>query len=148
MVGNHNYLNLSLRSIFHLFVSGSLFYFFQNKFHTSLFFGVIGAFGVAVLNEILEDFRKIENSFHTQHVFKRDRTLAGLSLLFTTALATFDWLFATLLAPLSLIALTSYIDKKTSGTKVGRRNLIKPITDIAALTLGPVACVMLLKLIR
>ena len=109
---------------------------------------MIGAFGVAVLNEILEDFRKIENSFHTQNVFKRDRTLAGLSLLFTTALVTFDWLFASLLAPLSLIALTSYIDKKTLGTKVGRRNLIKPVTDIAALTLGPVACVMLLKLIR
>jgi len=143
-----NYLNLSLRSIFHVFVSDSLFYFAQYKFHVSLPVGLGGAFLTGAINEIFEDIRKVENSFHTTSVFKRDRWLAGLSVFLTTVIVVLHSLIATLIAPFSLLALTSYMDRKSNRTKRGARNLIKPFFDIFSLTLGPLVCVILVSFIN
>ncbi len=140
--------NLSLRSIFHLFISGSLFFFFKSHFNMTLHFGVIAAFATGLFNEIIEQVRKVENSFHTKEVFKRDRWLAALALFYTTVIVWLHLLLATLLAPVSLLALTSYMDHRQIIIKTGRRNLIKPFADIAALTLGPIACIFLLSFLK
>lgn len=143
-----NYLNLSLRSIFHLFVSGSLFYFFRQHFNIGLSIGILGAFTTGVCNEVFEHVRKIETSFHTRDVFIRDRTLVALSVIYTGVIVALHSLFATLAAPVSLMLLTSYMDKKAGRGRVGERNLIKPAADIASLTLGPIACILFLKLVH
>ena len=140
--------NLSLRFVVHLFIFGSLFFFFKNYFDMSLRFGVIAAFLVAVGNEIVEAVNKVENSFHTRYVFKRDRLLAGLAFLYTTVIITLHWAFATFFAPLSLMALTSYMDSKLIRVKTAKRNLIKPFADITACTLGPLACILVLRFIK
>ena len=140
--------NLSLRFVVHLFIFGSLFFFFKNYFDMSLRFGVIAAFLVAVGNEIVEAVNKVENSFHTNYVFKRDRLLTGLALFYTTIIVGLDWAFATLFAPLSLMALTSYMDSKLIRVKTAKRNLIKPFADITACTLGPLVCVLVLRFIK
>ena len=146
-MNQRNYLNLSLRSFFHIFVSGSLFFFFQNKFHISLPLGILGAFLTGLINEIFEDIRRIENSFHTKEVFKRDRMLAAMSFFATTIIVKLHLLFAALAAPVSLILLTSYIDRKKE-IKKGPRNLTKAIADIASLTAGPLVAVVLIEIIQ
>ncbi len=140
-------INLSLRSIMHIFISGSLFFFFKSHFNLSLSLGVITAFLTATTNEVVEAINKVENSFHTQHVFKRDRIMAGLVFIYTTIIIKLHWLFATLLAPLSLIALTSYMDSKLVRGKSEKRNFIKPVVDVLSLTFGPIACILLLGFI-
>ncbi len=148
MKTSHNYLNLSLRSIFHVFVSGSLFYFCKANFHVSLLFGTLTIFITAAGNEIIEDARKVENSFHTKDVFNRDRWLAGLSIFATAIIVALHSLLGTLLAPLGLLALTSYADNRAGRVKAGNRNLIKPLVDITSLTLGPLVCVIFLYFIN
>lgn len=144
-----NYLNLSLRSIFHLFVSGSLFYFFSSHFNISLVFGTLGALLIGTLNEAFEYIRQIENSFHQRETFIRDRLLAGLSVVYTAIIVKLSLVLATLFAPLSLMFLTSYIDKKAdSSSKTGERNLIKPAFDILSIATGPLACVLLLHFVH
>src|SRR3989338_8445604 len=137
--------NLSLRSIVHLFISGSLFYFFSFNFHIPLIVGIAGAFLLALANEIVEYKMRVENSFHTRHVFERDRLLVCLVLLYTTVIIKYHLVFATLAAPVSIMAITSFIDIKVKREKAEKRNLIKPIADIAAMTLGPVACMILIR---
>lgn len=114
----------------------------------SLKFGVIASFLAAVGNEILEAVNKVENSFHTGYVFKRDRLLAGLVFLYATVIVTLHWAFATLFAPLSLMAFTTYMDRRLVRAKADKRNIIKPFADITACTLGPLACILLLKFIK
>lgn len=130
-----------------MFVSGSLFYFLQSHFHISLGFGVLGAFFTGLTNEIWEDIRKIEATFHTTEVFKRDRLLASLSLVGTWLILKTDLIIAALAAPISLIILTSQMDRK-KGIKVGERQLIKPIFDVASITLGPLVFIFLLRLVK
>ncbi|HVZ67053.1 MAG TPA: hypothetical protein VG917_02220 [Patescibacteria group bacterium] len=146
-MAKHNYLNLSLRSVFHMFVSGSLFYFLQSHFHISLGFGVLGAFFTGLTNEIWEDIRKIEATFHTTEVFKRDRLLASLSVIGTGIILKTNFVLAALAAPISLIFLTCQMDRK-NGIKIGERQLIKPIFDVASITLGPLVFILLLKFVR
>ena len=111
-------------------------------------FGIIAAFITAVGNETVEIITKVENSFHTEEVFKRDRILALLVFLYTAVIVKLHLLFATLVAPISLLALTSYIDQGKPRVKATRRNFIKPVVDIAATTLGPAVCLIILGFIK
>ena len=136
-------LNLSLRSLVHLFISGSLFYFFATHFHVGLGLATVAVFLFAVVNEIIEARTKVENSFHSSYVFQRDRLLAVLAILFTAIIIKLKLAFVALPAPISLIVLTSFMDSRLIREKAEKRNLIKPFADIAALTLGPVFCTVI-----
>lgn len=143
-----NYLNLSLRSIFHIFISGSLFYFFQSKFHMGLPMGVALAFITQFCHEIFEHVRRIENTFHSSYVFQRDRILAILAVIYVPILMNIHQASASIIAPASLVLLTSYMDSRLVRAKAETRNIIKPIFDIASFTLGPIAYVALASLIN
>lgn len=141
-------INLSLRSLFHLFVSGALFYAVQTKVHVSLSVGTLVAFCIAVVNEGLEIITQVENSFHTPYVFKRDRLLAGLTVFYTIVIIKTSSALSAICGPASLVILTSYMDSKLIRLKTKQRNIIKPIADIMAFSLGPIAFMVLITVVK